>query len=77
MAGTPIKSMLPNGLCQAHNRRGESCGVRLEVYKKKNGRWLCRFHGGLSTGPRTPEGKAKVALNLVSWRASRKSASSS
>jgi len=25
----------------------------------KNGR--CKFHGGLSTGPNTPEGRAKIA----------------
>ena len=25
----------------------------------RNGR--CKFHGGLSTGPKTPEGKAKIA----------------
>jgi hypothetical protein len=24
----------------------------------------CKWHGGYSTGPRTDEGKAKVALNL-------------
>lgn len=28
------------------------------------GRRRCRFHGGASTGPRTPEGKAKAAANL-------------
>jgi len=26
---------------------------------KKGGR--CKFHGGMSTGPRTPEGKARFA----------------
>ncbi|MDZ4740918.1 MAG: HGGxSTG domain-containing protein [Alphaproteobacteria bacterium] len=24
------------------------------------GRTRCRYHGGLSTGPRTPEGKARI-----------------
>ena len=38
---------------------------------KPNGRRAkrCRWHGGLSTGPRTREGKARCALNLPSVRA--------
>lgn len=28
------------------------------------GRTRCKFHGGASTGARTPEGKAKAALSL-------------
>ena len=32
--------------------------------KKLPGRSRCRYHAGLSTGPRTEEGKAKTALNL-------------
>lgn len=39
--------------CGAKNRRGVPC----TAFAMKNGR--CRFHGGLSTGPRTPEGKAR------------------
>jgi hypothetical protein len=31
----------------------------------KNGR--CRFHGGLSTGPKTPEGKARCTANLPQY----------
>jgi hypothetical protein len=34
--------------CGARNRRGCPCAVRVEPGKKR-----CRFHGGLSTGPRT------------------------
>ena len=30
----------------------------------KNGKIRCRMHGGWSTGPKTPEGKAKALLNL-------------
>jgi len=30
----------------------------------KNGKVRCRMHGGWSTGPKTPEGKAKALLNL-------------
>ncbi|MGH9436199.1 MAG: HGGxSTG domain-containing protein [Terriglobia bacterium] len=25
---------------------------------------FCHWHGGMSTGPRTPEGKARVTRNL-------------
>jgi len=46
--------------CGARRRRdGKPCEA-LSVPGKKR----CRWHGGMSTGPRTPEGKAKVARNL-------------
>lgn len=48
--------------------RGMTCGAKTRAAtpcKQKalydNGR--CKFHGGLSTGPRSVEGKAKSALN--------------
>lgn len=41
-------------LCGAKTRRGTSC-IRKA---RSNGR--CPNHGGCSTGPRTPEGKAKI-----------------
>jgi len=55
--------------CQAHlvRRPDGSIGKR------------CRNHGGLSTGPRTSDGKAKCALNLrltPSWKKSRSRARS-
>ena len=31
-----------------------------------NGR--CKYHGGMSTGPRTPEGKARALANLKQYR---------
>src|SRR5262245_18527958 len=76
MAGAPLKNLFPNGLCQAKNRRGEPCGVRLGVRRCKNGRLLCKWHAGYSTGPRTPEGKARCGeagrRNLREWHALRK-----
>jgi hypothetical protein len=42
--------------CGARTRKGPTCLVRVEPGKRR-----CRFHGGLSTGPRTPEGKARIA----------------
>ncbi len=41
------------------HRDGQPCEA-LSVPGKRR----CRFHGGASTGPRTAEGKAKVAANL-------------
>ncbi|WP_145930983.1 HGGxSTG domain-containing protein [Immundisolibacter cernigliae] len=44
--------------CGAKTRAGTPC-KRIDLYE--SGR--CRFHGGLSTGPLTPEGKQRAALN--------------
>jgi hypothetical protein len=49
---------IPTGPCGARTRAGTPC-KRNDVYW--NGR--CKLHGGLSTGPRTAAGKAKVAQN--------------
>ena len=46
------------GTCNAKTRAGTSCKQR-GLYT--NGR--CKLHGGLSTGPKTEEGKKKSALN--------------
>lgn len=64
MAGTTWKNLFPDGLCGAKNRRGLPCKIRLAVYKCKNGRYRCKWHGGLSTGPKTPEGKARTLKAL-------------
>lgn len=40
--------------CGARNRAGNACGNR----PLPNGR--CRFHGGLSTGPRTADGIERI-----------------
>ena len=46
-------------MCGAKTRQGTPC-KNTRLYK--NGR--CKNHGGLSTGPRTEEGKAKALANL-------------
>jgi hypothetical protein len=51
--------------CGAKTRAGTPC-KRKDLYT--NGR--CRLHGGLSTGPKTKEGKRRSALN--GWRPKRK-----
>jgi hypothetical protein len=42
--------------CGAKTRSGGSCAMRVEPGKRR-----CRLHGGKSTGPKTPEGKAAIA----------------
>jgi hypothetical protein len=67
--------------CGAGCRDGHSCQATPYWPKgaptARNGR--CRMHGGLSTGPRTPEGKARVAeaarrTMLERWRVRREGA---
>ena len=54
------------GICGAKSRSNEHQPCRLPAMK--NGR--CRFHGGLSTGAKTPEGKQqqKLAGKTSSWK---------
>jgi hypothetical protein len=50
-------------LCRGVGRYGKRC-----KQPKAPGRTRCRFHAGLSTGPRTAEGKARVAAAVkASW----------
>ena len=46
----------PGQRCRAKTRRGTACQ---RPANKKNGR--CRLHGGASSGPRTEQGRAKIA----------------
>ena len=48
----------PERACGAKTRKGTPCKIT-DVYN--GGR--CRFHGGLSTGPKTAAGKARSAMN--------------
>ncbi len=61
--GRPETPEMPEDLkdlqCGAKTKgTGQPCKLK-SIYS--NGR--CKFHGGLSTGAKTAEGKAKVALN--------------
>ncbi|WP_420026550.1 HGGxSTG domain-containing protein [Fuscovulum ytuae] len=40
----------------AKTRKGEPCRNNSESGKRR-----CKFHGGMSTGPRTEEGRARIA----------------
>lgn len=69
MYGLFLRDLYPEGRCLAKTRKGTPCKIRLEVFKCKNGNLRCRFHGGLSTGPRTPEGKERALKALRDgWR---------
>ncbi len=54
--------------CGAKTRKGHPCKA-----KSLPGKRRCKFHGGMSTGPRTPEGKAAVGAaakaRWARWRA--------
>jgi hypothetical protein len=55
MPGSEENPMQPaQKLCGARTRAGQQCKARA----MPNGR--CRMHGGPSTGPRTPEGLARL-----------------
>jgi hypothetical protein len=49
--------------CGAHAR---STGKPCQMKPLANGR--CRLHGGLSTGPKTEEGKERAKANLKQFR---------
>jgi hypothetical protein len=51
-------------ICNATTRKGLKCKRRAVVDNAK-----CPNHGGLSTGPKTEEGKRRVTLSLVKARA--------
>lgn len=59
---------------QGISRRRVTCGARRVrdgkpcQAKSEPGKRRCKFHGGRSTGPRTPEGKARALANLRQYR---------
>ena len=56
----------PGPICEARTRKGSSCQK-----PPLKGKSRCRLHGGLSTGPKTPEGKARIAA--AHWKHGRRS----
>ena len=53
--------------CGAQTRKGGPCKAQ-----RLPGKTRCRFHGGMSTGPRTPEGRERIAAaqrrRWAKWR---------
>jgi hypothetical protein len=66
---------MPKHVCGAWDRPygplfGERC--KATAVKTKRGAWRCPLHGGLSTGPKSPEGKARIsAAARARWAAFR------
>jgi len=61
--------------CGARKRDGAPCEARAvadpETGRSRNGR--CRLHGGLSTGPRTAEGRMRIRqAQLERWHGRRR-----
>ena len=56
----------PGKRCLAKTRRGTPCQKAA-----LKGKTRCRLHGGLSTGPKTAEGKARAAA--AHWKHGRRS----
>lgn len=52
----PNRLANPRTRCNAMTRAGMPCRAKSEPGRKR-----CRFHGGLSTGPKTKEGRARIA----------------
>ena len=66
------EAALTNPLCGAKTRSGKPCEKFPLVSKRR-----CRLHGGLSTGPKTVEGRGRIAAantkhgRYVNWREKR------
>jgi len=56
--------------CNAKTRKGTACRCQSEP-----GKLRCKFHGGMSTGARTPEGRERIAeaqrRRWARWRVAR------
>ena len=64
--GLPLKRKFRPRCC-ARTRAGAPCIMRVVPHKRR-----CRFHGGMSTGPRTKAGRARIAeAQRRRWRAFR------
>lgn len=76
-AGAPMPAWAADWMAQEARRqatRRVTCGAKRHrdgqpcQAKSEPGKRRCRFHGGRSTGPRTPEGKARALANLRQYR---------
>lgn len=67
--GDPPKSFRREFYCEAHAR---TTGKPCRAHALENGR--CKLHGGMSTGPKTVEGRARIgAAQRERWEKYRKS----
>ena len=63
MVGRPMKKIRCEAMTKRYKRQCLAKGIL-----KKNGRYLCRLHGGLSFGQKTIEGKINSIKNLKQYR---------
>lgn len=63
----PLPQDLADMRCEAITRAGTPC-KRKDIYS--NGR--CKYHGGMSTGAKTPEGKARQLEGYRRWQERRR-----
>jgi hypothetical protein len=64
--GKPLRASQPwRRRCNAHCKQPPLRYCRNWAVR---GRTRCKFHGGMSTGPKTPEGKARVVAAMVEGR---------
>ena len=60
--------------CGATTRQGTPC--QCKAIETKRGAWRCKLHGGRSTGPKTPEGRERIAAaQRARWAVLRQEAS--
>lgn len=74
MTSEPLPDWLLRLMARAENRTKQPARVKCGAKRHRDGqpckalsepgKRRCRFHGGRSTGPRTPEGKARALANL-------------
>ena len=62
-----MKFKLP---CETLTKQGKR-PCRAPGIVMKNGRIRCKVHGGYSTGPKTKEGKARSANNIIRYNVSK------
>lgn len=56
--------VIPPARCGAKTRKGSLCGCKPVAGKSR-----CKFHGGLSTGPKTQEGRERIAnAQRLRWK---------
>lgn len=54
--GFPGAAKSRSGQCGARTRKGTPCRA-----KALPGKMRCKYHGGMSTGPKTPEGRERIS----------------
>ena len=65
MPGRPSKKVQ----CESYTRKSNyTIQCRAKGYLMKSGHYRCKNHAGMSTGPRSIEGKLKALKNLVSMK---------